>query len=676
MIPDESTPRSSWGKKARTRTGCWNCRRRRKKCDERRPTCTNCVQKRESCEWGLKLSFRSENVQTIPSSHPSMQRFAANSRDRIIEIHDVTSEVVRDYWNEACSSSSGQATDYDLGSSIQSRSSRSPTRDSTVPVDSVDSMTLEDTAADFYHTDRIDPRVFSVLNATNFDSPLSRVSSHSYDITQSAAEHLLALGRPNLSREVDMDEGPPQPQRNDDLLSPSMTGMPLLPGSSPAGISDDGIFLPGSAYLQLHTTLRSHIIDTARSTAPSRRCTPEPPSFDQTLKNGAPQTTRQSCDTATIEPRQDITPKLPELTQQEEYELWKNWTDELAQWLDKFDNECHFKTTLPLMARTHPHLRYSILACSARQMERKHSTRTSSGSLALYQEAIHRLMPELETKSTAVVASCVVLCVLEMMSCSPKAWRRHLDGCASLIHSIGMNGFSGGVEQAIFWCFARMDLCGGLISSERTLIPVTSWTPHPNLADASRLFRQAPHFDAYANYAVFLGSQVQNLFASDPSKPDYAERWSELFAFIEDWYTQRPKEMEPILSLNPDDSNYSRPFPIILFSNAPAISGNQLHHTSALLMLQRKPHGAVLRQKPRSVLWHARRICAISIGNTHHGCWTNCVQPLWLAGQVMSHPSEHRAILETYELIERETGWGTEWRRDDLKAFWGELDEG
>jgi hypothetical protein len=41
----------------------------------------------------------------------------------------------------------------------------------------------------------------------------------------------------------------------------------------------------------------------------------------------------------------------------------------------------------------------------------------------------------------------------------------------------------------------------------------------------------------------------------------------------------------------------------------------------------------------------------------------------------MSHPVEHHAIIETYKLIEQETGWGTEWRIDDLKVFWGELDD-
>lgn len=61
------------------------------------------------------------------------------------------------------------------------------------------------------------------------------------------------------------------------------------------------------------------------------------------------------------------------------------------------------------------------------------------------------------------------------------------------------------------------------------------------------------------------------------------------------------------------------------------------------------------------------------MGNS--GCWTNALQPLWLAGKVMSHHSEHTAIIETLTRIERETGWATAWRVEDLKEFWGDEDE-
>lgn len=73
------------------------------------------------------------------------------------------------------------------------------------------------------------------------------------------------------------------------------------------------------------------------------------------------------------------------------------------------------------MARNSAHLRMSILAVCARQIEQKENSVSSSESLGLYQEAIHLLLPDLQTKNTAVIASCVILCVLEMMSCKSVA---------------------------------------------------------------------------------------------------------------------------------------------------------------------------------------------------------------------------------------------------------------
>jgi hypothetical protein len=211
------------------------------------------------------------------------------------------------------------------------------------------------------------------------------------------------------------------------------------------------------------------------------------------------------------------------------------------------------------------------------------------------------------------------------------------------------------------------------------LIPALNWTPKSSIAEAAELFRRSQGIDMYACFAVFLCAQVLELFASDDSDAEFTQRWNELFAQIQEWHNDRPWEMRSILSRPaPTDSGSSTasPFPTLLFSNPPAVSGNQLYHTAALLMLQKMPRRPVLPPKVRPILWHARRICAISICNTHHGCWTNSIQPLWIAGQVMSHHVEHTAILQVYERIEKETGWGATWRAEYLKAHWGELDEG
>ncbi|KAE8147164.1 hypothetical protein BDV25DRAFT_39163 [Aspergillus avenaceus] len=51
-----SPQRSSSGKQ-RVRTGCWTCRRRRRKCDEGKPRCKNCESKGLSCKYGGDLTF-------------------------------------------------------------------------------------------------------------------------------------------------------------------------------------------------------------------------------------------------------------------------------------------------------------------------------------------------------------------------------------------------------------------------------------------------------------------------------------------------------------------------------------------------------------------------------------------------------------------------------------------
>ncbi|CAG7990686.1 unnamed protein product [Penicillium salamii] len=461
--------------------------------------------------------------------------------------------------------------------------------------------------------------------------------------------------------------------------------------SDPADLVND-VFLPGSAYEALHTTLRNRQLWTARPDIPNRRSSHDSLPMVHTptaFSDAAGSFTRIERQTRRFEAGRRF-----ELSPEREHILWENYLNEICSWLDMFDNNRHFASTFPQMAKSSTHLRYSILALSARQLERQKNQKSQSESLSLYQEAIHLLLPELGSKSTPVIASCVILCVLEMLSCNPKEWRRHLDGCAYLIQAAGINGFSGKEEQALFWCFARMDVCGGLISEEETIIPIHNWRPlDMSYNEAAQTFISSAktNLDTYANYTVYLVARTLNVLfgcASKMSHPctscqsvpsddgdSYVNRWAESFDRVEAWYENRPAQMKSIFSVAASErEGMDRAFPIALYGNGAAISGNQMYHVAALLLLQRKPKTLTLNKRPRSVLWHARQICAISASNAHHGCWTNALQPLWIAGKAMSHYSEHTAIIETLVRIERETGWATAWRVEDLKEFWGEYD--
>jgi hypothetical protein len=49
----------------------------------------------------------------------------------------------------------------------------------------------------------------------------------------------------------------------------------------------------------------------------------------------------------------------------------------------------------------------------------------------------------------------------------------------------------------------------------------------------------------------------------------------------------------------------------------------------------------------------------------------NAIQPLWIAGRLFSHVSEHGIIIDIIRKIEAETGWGACWRIRDLELAWG-----
>ncbi|KAK4552278.1 hypothetical protein LTR86_010448 [Recurvomyces mirabilis] len=660
----------SAGKK-RTRTGCLNCRRKRRKCDETKPTCEGCQARNETCEWGLKLSFRPENAQHMSDEHPSMRQAAGHTRGNSYQIVDVTSEVIRDYFEETNPMENGlpvqsagrYAIEYnslldELFPTTSHTSHAEPKRERHASIASIETASMAMPKPPLPHLTSSVPLFSQTLSQSSGLTPLATPSILDSNIASlfpeppSHSSGLTPLATPSL-----LDAN------GFSFLSPQYSDTTL----------EDGIFLPGSQYQELHSQLRTRIIDTARSTAPSRIASPEidlPPTT-----NGDHSTQDDGYDSEWR--------RLAQLSPEQELILIQNYINEVAPWLDKFDLNRHMELRVPPLAKSHAHLKYSILALSARQIERKEQKPDYSWSLALYAHAIHLLSPVLHKRSTEVLASCVILAVLEMMSCSPRAWRRHLDGCAALIQALGISGACGGFEQALFWIFARMDVVGGLVSSEKTLIPMHNWMCGGDITIDMASFSAQNTADMYANQMEYLSGRMIELLCSSGKweqkrckrsnlldMVDYTSEWSQLFEMVESWYRDRPEGMKALLSISSHEDP-SRPFPTLYFGNGPAVSGNQMYHTTALLMLKHKPAHVTFSRKPNSMLWHARQICAISISNSHHGSWTNSTQPLWIAGQQMSHPSEHKAILEILERIERESGWASKWRADDLRDYWG-----
>ncbi|KAJ5371777.1 Protein of unknown function DUF3468 [Penicillium concentricum] len=448
---------------------------------------------------------------------------------------------------------------------------------------------------------------------------------------------------------------------------------------SPGTFSSADDYAANPRFLELQEELRCVLFSAVASLEPANYTSPAPL---EPAEGPQPRPPRQSLDFTRVL----SIPKIRLIF------YLKNWITECAPYLDKFDEARHFGVHIPILAQGSPALFYAILAFSARQTERKACLDKAYDSLELYQESIRLLAPLLQAKDPNVLVTVCILAVMELMSVSPRDWRRHVEGCAALFDSFNVNGLSGGHLQAVFWCYARMELCGAIISNgaESTVLPLDKWVPAMPQASSKEAqediirdsFCEKGHVsaDMHANWAVYLCAKTCDLScrrtrflelgeASDDPRP-FSEQWSRLWEELQYWLEQRPPAMLPIKTTGMGSGHI---FPEILFAHWAAISGNQLYHAASIMMLDMRPveRGPPPAKPHFSAIWHARRVCGISLTNPHSGNLINAIQPLYIAGKLLSHHSEHVEVAKLFKIIERSTGWGALWRLKDLERAWG-----
>ncbi|KFY45548.1 hypothetical protein V495_02923 [Pseudogymnoascus sp. VKM F-4514 (FW-929)] len=449
---------------------------------------------------------------------------------------------------------------------------------------------------------------------------------------------------------------------------------------SPGGLSSVDEYASNPRFLDLQEELRTVLFTGAASLAPSRNNSPAP---SEPVNVPALDLSKQSLDFTRVS-----IPKVRLIN------YLKNWISECAPYLDKFDEARHFGVQVPIVAQGSPALFYAVLAFSARQTERKTGLEKSHDSLELYQESIRLLAPSLQAKDPNVLVTVCILACLELMSVSPRDWRRHIEGCAALFDSFNINGFHGGLLQAVFWCYARMELCGAIVSdgAESTLLHIDKWTPTMSESPGSKegeeelikgMFFQKSRLapDMHANWAVYLCAKTCDLACrrtrylelGELDKYDTRppmEQWDRLWDELQYWNEQRPPEMLPIKTTGTGDGQI---FPEIFFAHWAAISSNQLYHTACIIMLEMKFAGRLPQPSmPHwSAVWHSRRICGISLTNPHSANLINAIQPLYIAGKLLTHRSEHLLVARLFKIIDKTTGWGAMWRLKDLERAWG-----
>lgn len=657
----------------RSKNGCISCRRKKKKCDEAQPICTLCSKTNSVCEYPVSHGmFLQKNNKGIPD-YQGTKRVKIRDKEPEDSFEDTSSEEhsLNDAYQphkivhlNSIAMEKSTLPSYPLGSLSPELLKDGHGLDmndlvETAPKDVDDPMLIQTNKKSPEYQELYDTfRDFMFLNAAS-QGPQSPVQMplglKDVDIVNHFKSFL------DYNTEVllnEMQEILPQVVSGNSLLSFASV-LPKIAGSSTE-------------------------ITSLKDTSSTRE-------FSSTK----PQTTNEQIRDEQPDPVVDEI-KL----NHRDFELFTNFVEEIAGWLDMFDHKKHFTTIFVTLSKKSLPLYYSILAISSRHLDETKKLQKKNDHLTyhLYQRSLYYLVPMVQGNSNIeVVASCIILCVFEMMNPSPLNWRKHLKGGATLLMAANIHGFSDSMEKSLFWCFLRMDICNALINDEPTLIPLRKWGDLSFIEDgddddddliiAARykekfLSFSSQNSDMYSNYIVFLAARTVNLISDGNdflsktiNSVNFETSFDALYQELLEWYINRPVTMKPIICHSDDEE-----FPRLLFSNGPGISGNQMYHMVMILMNSNKPRASKkcksggidnVYKNHLSNVWHAKRIVGISLVNKNdHGCLSNALQPVYFAGKVLTSKREHQIILDLLRNIEEITGLNCEWRIKDLETIW------
>ena len=341
--------------KRRTRSGCLNCSRRRRKCDEAKPTCTGCKRRGDKCQWRMLGSFRDANIKVLESDHPSMSQGVGTSKAKRQSRFKILNALPNAPRTRGSSKRQSDARDGSSpGCNHDGTLTFSAAAEEDRPIPAADfvpnlSPPLSGAASSHvsqppsHHSpphnnqddaNRIRPEAVNQsqylqdVNCEFQPSPLhDNASPHAY--LDSSPDYMIDdfSGLRSLTHSAQFQSSVADSYQT--VTSPFFDHT-VFPDS--ADLTND-VFLPGSAYEALHTALRNRQLWTARPDVPSRRSS----------RGSVPQVYTPSAhsdsDSYGISGRQPCpsrTGRYFELSPEREHVLWQNYLDEICSWVSSF----------------------------------------------------------------------------------------------------------------------------------------------------------------------------------------------------------------------------------------------------------------------------------------------------------------------------------------------------
>ncbi|KAF5630937.1 transcriptional regulatory protein pro-1 [Fusarium sp. NRRL 52700] len=568
----------------RTRTGCFKCRVRRRKCDEGKPSCQRCVDGGFECQYGTKLSFLQKNAKT--SSGPR------NAKQSYAKLRFVVPETAT-------------KSDTHVHPSEFTLSEAEKTESSSIAVDTtVDAQKIQQTNPPQPPAQPESPAIISPSIETYVTSP--KAPSHSL---QDSVDFNLVISPSNAAYETALD------------------GLLALGNDHYVNPSAPTVGTSGGLFGQLPQNVQFEVRDKSR---------------------------------------EDVFPNCLHMPQDRVVELLRHYRYNIAPWLDINDPNQTFGLFVPRVAMDSISVLDSVLSLSLQTL----------GDCSQLDSNDQPLLPDTSTSSIKILCRVLVFTFISLrrqFTTQPTSWLSPSRSTGyETINSTAFQLHHPTVALAVSWMILRLGVSVGLMNGSS--IPIPSIVSREASSPIGMLSRE-PH--RCGREPVLLCTEVLNYcFGGDiQTDPDTvrlpaAHRWKAFSEALHKWYSNRPTDFKPML----ETEDGEQLFPLVLFTNGSAILANQLYHTSMLLLLQNRPrtlpkeHGRNIYLSP---LWHAQRICGISLNNDTRTNWDfSLLASFYFAAKRMTYEPQQHAILRGIDRIGSLTGWNVNSLSAQLMHEW------
>ncbi|KAK7541159.1 uncharacterized protein J3D65DRAFT_269266 [Phyllosticta citribraziliensis] len=372
-----------------------------------------------------------------------------------------------------------------------------------------------------------------------------------------------------------------------------------------------------------------------------------------------------------------------------ELPIFKHFVECLSIWLDLFDPLRHFSTFVPQLAMKNEGLMKAILALSSRHLSIRPGTAGESldrtAAVQYYSESLQYLQGAMRydsfNRSLELLATAITISTYEMIDGAGSGWERHLKGVFWIQRSQDINGQSGGLKQAVWWCWLRQDVWAAFRERRRCF----------SFYKPTRPYQLMDHFDI-ASRAIYLLAQCVNYASEEETKMGEVnlqlriERAGTLFNMLDEWRANLTVHFNP-LPLMGAVTETAGPFRPIWINPPGFAAALQMHNFARILLLVHQPAAGGYReymtrdaalQSAIDTIGGVATVLDAQPGSVHSkgasneadGAAVVSTQCLYAAGLYVNDDGKRQEICRLIERHQEKTRWPVQSLADELKSEW------